>query len=139
MRMLGPDRILLEDNASPHRTCKRYNVGFTRIKDGFYPAHSPDFNAIERMWAFVANALRAEQNLSPRTEVDYLRRLVYAIYLKLAASESTCNAAMDVTWANLLWAAAHEGQQRPNPTSRPRLAPPAQPFGPPPPPAAPVS
>ena len=45
----APARVLLEDNASCHRRCKRYDVNFQRIKDGLYPAHSPDFNAIERV------------------------------------------------------------------------------------------
>lgn len=136
MRQIGPDgRILLEDNATPHRVCKRYDVDFARFKDGAYPAHSPDFNAIERMWAFCAAKVRSEQNLSPRHEPDYLQRLVYTVFLELCHSASTCDAAMDVTWANLLWAASHEGQQRPNPTARPRLAP-SPAFGPVPPPAS---
>lgn len=107
--------VLLEDNASSHKALSSVPMPFERIRHGTYPPHSPDFNAIERMWAvtqFKVNAALDRGPLKDRSNIPHLRRLIRETFNKVCRS-SAAIAAVNSTWENLAWGAAHQGQQKP--------------------------
>ena len=110
----GGGLILLEDNASPHRCAQRYTVSFDRVASGFYPAHSPDLNPIERLWAFCQRRLQAMQDVCPvRDHAGFTARITQ-VFRSLVANPEVVRTIMDHTWANLEYTAANAGLQRPN-------------------------
>lgn len=114
MAARGPQHILLEDNASSHRACGRIPMPFNRVNHGLYPAHSPDFNAIERMWAVTDTYVRAHLNAGPvarRLNREYVLKLIAYCFRTLctgAAGED----AIEWAWQNAVYAGTHEGDVR---------------------------
>lgn len=116
MRALGPHRILLEDNASSHRACGRYPVPFERVQHGLYPAHSPDLNPIERLWAVTQAKARARIDaVGPERAActTYQRKLIAKCF-RVACEEGPGLEAIEWGWQNCLYAAQHDGRQRPS-------------------------
>ena len=72
---IGPDFILMDDNARPHRArvVDQY-LEFESIERTEWPSRSPDCNPIERAWDMLGRAVKARIN-QPRT----LRELAVAI------------------------------------------------------------
>lgn len=114
MAELGDGFVLLEDNASSHRATGHIPMPFERIRHGAYPVHSPDFNAIERMWAMVNSSVR--KGMATESEglisVRHLRNLIRRMFIKVCMSPAALRA-LESTWDNLQHAATHLGRQRP--------------------------
>lgn len=115
MKRWGRNHVLLEDNASSHKALSLLPMPFQRIRHGTYPPHSPDYNAIERMWAMTESKVIATLDRGPiqdRSNIPLLRRLIRKTFNKLCRSPAGI-AAVNSTWENLVWGAAHQGQQKP--------------------------
>ena len=113
-RVGDPRKILLEDNASPHRACGRVPMPFERVKHGSYPAHSPDFNAIERLWAMTDTTVKKilqTRSTERRQDVDYVRKLLVKTFRNIVKGPAARHA-----WAwcykNLSYAAENGGNSR---------------------------
>lgn len=118
MDLIGPDYILLEDNASAHRACGHLVMPFRRVHHGTYPAHSPDFNAIERLWAHVQVAALAKVNRNPAIVDDThaLTQLLVQTFMERAHDPGPGKRIIKGTWENYCYAAAHDGEQNPHST-----------------------
>ena len=112
---LSRRKVLLEDNASPHRACSHIPMPFHRVTHGSYPAHSPDFNAIERIWAMMDTTINVRLQLRPqelRRDVTYVRKLLVKTFRKLVKGPGALRA-WQATYRNLAYAAANGGHGRP--------------------------
>ena len=115
MAKLGGRRFLLEDNASAHRACGNLPLPFNRVQHGNYPAHSPDFNAIERLWAVTDSMVRkrlSEVEADKARDVVYLQKLISKCFRNACVMPAGLRA-IEWAWSNLLYAAANNGKQRP--------------------------
>ena len=119
MSLLPPGpRILLEDNASCHRSCRDIVCPFDRVEHGRYPSHSPDFNAIERLWVGTDSMVRkrlaclASVNDQRVYQRPYLARLI-AKSFRNACELPAAAMALQWAWENVRFAANNDGRQRP--------------------------
>ena len=115
MAGLSRQKVLLEDNASPHRACGHIPMPFYRVTHGSYPAHSPDFNAIERIWAMMDTTINEKLQHRPielRRDVTYIRKLLAKTFRKLVKGPGALRA-WQATYRNLASAAANGGHGRP--------------------------
>ena len=114
MATLPEGYFLVEDNASCHRGTGVYPMPFGRLKHGQYPAHSPDFNAIERLWAATEASVKAAiWNEGPLTVLQARAAICTAFQAMVQGPAG--ERAIEWAWNNVVYGAANNGEQRPTP------------------------
>ncbi|MHB9339450.1 IS630 family transposase [Fusobacterium pseudoperiodonticum] len=76
---IGPDFVLMDDNARPHRARVVYAfLEEQTIERMEWPAYSPDLNPIENVWDYLGKQVRGTDN--PPTTLDQLEQELIRVW-----------------------------------------------------------
>src|SRR5204862_2871924 len=88
-RLAGnPNFMLMEDNAAAHKswytTSEREKEGIPKIK---WPANSPDFNPIERIWYLMKSRIQTRRGAERVTTVAHMKQVLQEEWDRITIEE----------------------------------------------------